>query len=70
VVAEDAGHETAEFRVWTVMAIRVHGDGRFPRVEFHGELRAPAGFDALLTVGISINGPIAIWYSRGGDPEL
>jgi hypothetical protein len=70
VVPEDVGHETAEFRVRTVMAIRVRGKDRFPRVQFHGELQAPSGFDSLVTVGISLNGPIAIWSSRDGEAEL
>jgi hypothetical protein len=70
VVPEDVGHEIAEFRVWTVMAIRVRGKDRSPRVQFHGELRAPSGFDSLVTVGISLNGPIAIWSSSDGEAEL
>jgi hypothetical protein len=70
VVPEDVGHETAEFGVWTVMAIRVRGKDRFPRVQFHGELQAPSGFDSLVTVGMSLNGPIAIWSSRDGEAEL
>ena len=52
------------------MAIRVRGKDRFPRVQFHGELQAPSGFDSLVTVGISLNGPIAIWSSRDGEAEL
>jgi hypothetical protein len=70
VVPENAGHETAEFRVWTVTAIRVRGKDRFPRVQFHGELQAPSGFDSLVTVGISLDGPVAIWSSRDGEAEL
>jgi WD40 repeat protein len=53
VVPENVGHGTAKFRVWTVMAIRVRDKDRFPRVQFHGELQAPSGFDSLVTVGIS-----------------
>ncbi len=52
------------------MAIRVHGKDRFPRVQFHGELQDPSGFDSLVTVGICLNGPIAIWSSRDGEAEL
>lgn len=69
MVAEGVGHETAEFRVWTVMAIRVRGKDRSPRVQFHGELQAPSGFDSLVTVGISLNGPIATWAARDGEAE-
>jgi hypothetical protein len=70
VVPENVGHETAEFRVWTVMAIRVRGKDRFPRVQFHGELQAPSGFDSLVTVGLSLGGPVAIWSSRDGEAKL
>ena len=70
VVPEDVGHETAEFRVWTVMAIRVHDKDRFPRVQFHGELQSPSRFDSLVTVGMSLYGPVAIWSSRDGEAEL
>lgn len=62
--------EISEFRVGTVMAIRVRGEDRFPRVEFHGELQSPSGFDSLVTVGISLNGPIAIWSSKDGEAGL
>ena len=67
---EDVRHESAEFCAWTVMAIRVRGKDRFPRVQFHGELQAPPGFDSLVTVGISRDGPVAIWSSRDGEAGL
>lgn len=67
---EDVDHETAEFRAWTVMGIRMRGENRFPQVRFHGELQAPSGFDSLVTVGISLNGPVAVWSSRNGEAEL
>lgn len=70
VVPEDAGHETAKFDAWAVMAVRVRGKDRFPRVQFHGDLKAPYGFDSLVTVGVSLNGPIAIWSSSDGEAEL
>jgi hypothetical protein len=70
MMPEDVGHATAEFRVRTVMAIRVRGKDRFPRVEFHGELQAPPGFDSLVTVGLSLDGPVAMWSSRDGEAEL
>lgn len=69
-VLEDVGHATAKFRVPTVMAIGVCGRDRFPQVQFHGELQAPPGFDSLVTVGISLNGPVAMWSSRDGEAEL
>lgn len=52
------------------MAVRVRGKDRSPRARFHGELQAPPGFDSLVTVGISLNGPIAIWSSKDGEAEL
>jgi len=67
---ENVDHETAEFRAWTVMAVRMRGGDRFPRVQFHGELQAPSGFDSLVTVGISLNGPAAIWSSASGEAAL
>jgi hypothetical protein len=67
---EDADHETAEFRLWTVMAVRMRRKDRSPRVQFHGELQAPSGFDSLVTVGISLNGPVAIWSSSSGEAGL
>jgi hypothetical protein len=70
VVPEDVGHESAEFRLWTVMAIRVRGKDRFARVQFNGELQGPSGFDSLVTVGLSLNGPVAIWSSREGEADL
>ena len=52
------------------MTIRAGGEERFPRVRFRGELQAPPGFDSLVTAGISLQGPIAIWSSRGGEAGL
>lgn len=70
MVPEDVGHESAEFRLRTVMGIRVRGKGRFRRVRFHGELQAPPGFDSLVTAGVSLNGPVAIWSSGDGEAGL
>lgn len=67
---ENAGDEIAEFRFRAVMAVRVRGKDRFPRVQFHGELQAPSGFGSLVTVGISRNGPVAIWSSKDGEAAL
>jgi hypothetical protein len=52
------------------MAVRAGGKDRFPRARFHGELQAPSGFDSLITAGISLNGPVAVWSSRDGEAEL
>lgn len=52
------------------MAIRVRGKDRFPRVQFHGELQAPSGFGSLVTVGVSLSDPVAVWSSGDGEAEL
>lgn len=52
------------------MAVRAAWKDRFPRARFHGELQAPPGFDSLVTAGISLNGPVAVWSSRDGEAEL
>lgn len=51
-------------------AFRVRDNDRFPRVQFHGELQAPPGVDSLVTAGISLSGPIALWSSGDGEAEL
>lgn len=51
-------------------AFRSRGKGRFPRVRFRGALQAPAGFDSLVSVGVSVTGPVAIWSSSSGEAEL
>jgi hypothetical protein len=52
------------------MPFQVRGNDHFPRVQFRGELEAPPGFDSLVTVGISLSGPIALWSTRDGEAEL
>jgi hypothetical protein len=52
------------------MANRARGEDRSLRVQFHGELQAPPGFDSLAAVGISLTGPVAIWSSSEGEAEL
>jgi hypothetical protein len=52
------------------MPFQVRGNDHFPPVQFHGELEAPPGFDALVTVGVSLSGPVALWSSRDGKAEL
>lgn len=64
------GHETAEFRAWSVMGALVRGRDRFLRVQSHGELQAPLGFDSLVTVGMSLSGPVAVWSSGDGAAAL
>lgn len=48
----------------------VRGKDRFLRVDSRGELEAPSGFDSLVTVGMSPNGPVAMWSSSAGAAEL
>lgn len=52
------------------MAARAHGKDRFRKVQFHGELQAPPGFGSLVTVGMSLGGPVAIWSSGDGEAAL
>jgi hypothetical protein len=70
VVLEDVGHATADTAGWALMAFGGRRDDRLPRVQFHGRLQAPLGFDSLVTVGLSINGPVALWASRNAVAEL
>ena len=44
--------------------------GREPRVTPRGTLEAPAGYDVLVSVGVSITGPVAVWSSATGEAEL
>lgn len=67
---EDVSHETAKLGVQTVTAFSVRDTDRFPRVQFRGELEAPPGFDSLVTAGISLSGPTALWSSRDGEAAL
>ncbi|MCL2585927.1 MAG: hypothetical protein FWE35_26130 [Streptosporangiales bacterium] len=52
------------------MGIQSRGKDRFGQAQFHGELQAPPGFSSLVTVGMSVGGPVAIWSSGDGDAEL
>lgn len=70
VMPEDVGHATAEFPDWSVMGAAARGRDRFLRVQFHGELQAPPGFDSLVAVGMSLSGPVAVWSSGEGAAEL
>jgi hypothetical protein len=48
-----------------------HGrTARTPRVRARGSLAAPHGYDTLVTVGVSLTGPVAIWSSRTGEADL
>jgi hypothetical protein len=44
--------------------------GRYPRVRARGELTPPAGCDALISVGVAIDGPVAVWSSKSGERLL
>lgn len=46
------------------------GEDRAPRTQFRGELQPPPGFDSLVTAGLSVGGPVAIWSSRADESEL
>lgn len=48
----------------------MRGRDRFLRVQFHGELQAPPGCDSLVTVGMSLSGPVAVWSSSEGAAGL
>jgi hypothetical protein len=43
---------------------------RAPRVHAWGSLGAPGGYDTLVTVGVSLTGPVAIWSSSTGEADL
>ena len=69
MVPKDVGHATADTPGWAVMTFGGRRD-RLPRVQLHGELQAPPGFDSLVNVGLSINGPVALWASSNAVAEL
>lgn len=51
-------------------ATRGRSPDRSPRVRFRGELVSPEGCDTLVSVGLSVDGPVAVWSSAGGERSL
>jgi hypothetical protein len=49
------------------MFSRSRKDRRRPRVRLRGVLAPPAGFDALVSVGVGLDGPVALWSSAEGE---
>ncbi len=43
---------------------------RHPRVRSRGTLAAPEGCDTLVSVGLSVEGPVAVWSSASGERSL
>jgi hypothetical protein len=43
---------------------------REPRVRERGTLTAPPGCDSLVSVGVGVYGPVALWSSTTGEREL
>ena len=51
---------------WTLVT-RPSADLRSPRVRARGELTPPEGCDALISVGVAVDGPVAVWSSHSGE---
>ncbi|MET9275934.1 hypothetical protein [Kribbella sp. NPDC003557] len=52
------------------MFSRSRSKDRQPRVRWRGALAPPSGFDSLVSVGVGVSGPVALWASAEGAPKL
>jgi hypothetical protein len=52
------------------MPSRSRREERQPRVRRHGALAPPPGFDSLVSVGVGVRGPVALWASTEGERRL
>lgn len=52
------------------MFSRSRSKDRQPRARRRGVLAPPSGFDALVSVGVGVGGPVALWSSTQGEQRL
>lgn len=52
------------------MFSRFRSKDRQPRVRRRGLLTPPSGFDALVSVGVGVSGPVALWSSSRAEQKL
>ncbi len=52
------------------MFSRLRGNDRHPRVRARGELAPPPGYHSLVSVGVGLDGPAALWTLSQGAQQL